>query len=212
MQKLNAVKWIKGLGAEARGKAFPLFIKISIPIWTIKMFTFTGLANGVVCILEVGRLVAPITRRSIMKSVKVMLFVMLAVLVSTSFAARKVKSKLGDIDVTAQKGGGAVVCTAHFNDELTILKDSDTEVLVKGSCGQGWVAKSKLEYVAQGPGDKTVTFDEFNIQAWIDNQSVFDVHIDNVEDFEGVTIDRDFREYLTYTIDREQTEMHNGEN
>lgn len=109
-------------------------------------------------------------------------------------------------------GGGAVVCTAHFNDELTILKDSDTEVLVKESCGQGWVAKSKLEYVAQGPRDNTITIENFDIQAWIDNQSVFDVHIDNVEDFEGVTIDRDFREYLTYTIDREQTEMHNGEN
>ena len=108
-------------------------------------------------------------------------------------------------------GGGAVVCTAHFNDELTILKDSDTEVLVKGSCG-GWVAKSKLEYVAQGPRDNTITIENFDIQAWIDNQSVFDVHIDNVEDFEGGTIDRDFREYLTYTIDREQTEMHNGEN
>lgn len=147
-----------------------------------------------------------------MKSVKVMLFVMLVVLVSTSFAARKVKSKLGDIDVTAQKGGGAVVCTAHFNDELTIVRDSDTEVLVKGRCGQGWVAKSKLEYVAQAAGDRAFDFDEFSIQAWIDNQSVFDVHIDNVEDFEGVSIDRDFREYLTYTIDREQTEMRNGEN
>lgn len=147
-----------------------------------------------------------------MKSVKWMLFVMLALLVSTSFAARKVKSKLGDIDVTAQKGGGAIVCTAHFNDELMILKDSGTEVLVKGSCGQGWVAKSKVEYVAQAAGDKTITIDEYNIQNWIDNLSVFDVHIDDVEDFEGVTIDRDFKEYLTYTIDREQTEMHNGEN
>ena len=41
---------------------------------------------------------------------------------------------------------------------------------------------------------------------------MYDVHVDEVEDFEGVTIDRDFKEYLTYTIDREQTEMHNGEN
>lgn len=147
-----------------------------------------------------------------MKRVKLMLFVILALLVTTSFAARKVKSKMGDIDVMAQKGGGAVVCTAHFNDELTILKESDTEVLVKGSCGQGWVAKSKLEYVAKGPGDKILVIDEYNIQNWIDNQSVFDVHIDDVADFDGVTIDRDFREYLTYTIDREQTEMHNGEN
>ena len=147
-----------------------------------------------------------------MKRVKLMLFVILALLVTTSFAARKVKSKMGDIDVMAQKGGGAVVCTARFNDELTILKESDTEVLVKGSCGQGWVAKSKLEYVAKGPGDKILVIDEYNIQNWIDNQSVFDVHIDDVADFDGVTIDRDFREYLTYTIDREQTEMHNGEN
>ena len=147
-----------------------------------------------------------------MKRVKLMLFVILALLVATSFAARKVKSKMGDIDVMAQKGGGAVVCTAHFNDELTILKESDTEVLVKESCGQGWVAKSKLEYVAKGPGDKILVIDEYNIQNWIDNQSVFDVHIDDVADFDGVTIDRDFREYLTYTIDREQTEMHNGEN
>ena len=100
-----------------------------------------------------------------MKRVKLMLFVILALLVTTSFAARKVKSKMGDIDVMAQKGGGAVVCTAHFNDELTILKESDTEVLVKGSCGQGWVAKSKLEYVAKGPGDKILVIDEYNIQS-----------------------------------------------
>ena len=147
-----------------------------------------------------------------MKRVKLMLFVILALLVTTSFAARKVKSKTGDIDVTSEKGGGTVVCTAHFNDELTILRNAETDVLVKGKCGQGWVPKSKVEYVAQAAGDRTITIDDFDIQAWIDNLSVYDVHVDEVEDFEGVTIDRDFREYLTYTIDREQTEMHNGEN
>ena len=147
-----------------------------------------------------------------MKRVKLMLFIILALLVATSFAARKVKSKAGDIDVTSEKGGGKVVCTAHFNDELTILKNADMDVLVKGECGQGWVAKSKVEYVAQAAGDRSITIENFDIQAWIDNLSVYDVHVDEVEDFEGVTIDRDFKEYLTYTIDREQTEMHNGEN
>ena len=93
-----------------------------------------------------------------MKCAKLVMFFALALLVTTSSAARLVKSKLGDIDVTSEKGGGKVVCTASFNDELTIVRDDD------------------------------------------------------VTDFEGVTIDRDFREYLTYTIDREQTEMHNGEN
>jgi hypothetical protein len=85
-------------------------------------------------------------------------------------------------------------------------------VLVKGRCGQGWVAKSKVEYVAAGPGDKVYNMSEFNVQAWIDNPTGIFVLDDDVTDFEGVTIDRDFREYLTYTIDREQTEMHNGEN
>ena len=31
-------------------------------------------------------------------------------------------------------------------------------------------------------------------------------------DFDGVNIDRDFKEYLTYTMDREETEMRHGEN
>ena len=92
------------------------------------------------------------------------------------------------------------------------MKEADTEVLVKGRCGQGWVAKSKVEYVAAGPGDKVYNMSEFNVQAWIDNPTGIFVLDDDVTDFEGVTIDRDFREYLTYTIDREQTEMHNGEN
>ena len=95
---------------------------------------------------------------------------------------------------------------------VRFLRNAETDVLVKGKCGQGWVPKSKVEYVAQAAGDRTITIDDFDIQAWIDNLSVYDVHVDEVEDFEGVTIDRDFREYLTYTIDREQTEMHNGEN
>ena len=80
---------------------------------------------------------------------KKLFFVALALMVAAAFAApNKVKSKLGDIELTKEKGGGSVVCTAGFNDELTIVKDGDTDVLVKGSCGQGWVPKSKVEYVA----------------------------------------------------------------
>ena len=154
----------------------------------------------------------PYSRRSIMKCAKLILFIALAFFVTESFGARLVKSKLGDIDVTSEKGGGKVVCTASFNDELTIVKDSGTEVLVKGRCGQGWVAKSKVEYVAAGPGDKVYNMSEFNVQAWIDNPTGIFVLEDDAADFDGVTIDRDFREYLTYTMDREQTEMHNGEN
>ena len=54
--------------------------------------------------------------------------------------------------------------------------------------------------------------DSVGIDAWIDNPTLIDFFADNIEDFEGVDINRDFREYLTYTMDRENIEMRNGEN
>ena len=148
-----------------------------------------------------------------MKYAKVMAFVALAFMVSTSFGAPQlVKSKRGDVDVTSEKDGGRVICTAGFNDVLTIVKNSDTAVLVKGSCGRGWVAKSKVEYVAKGPGDKSVVLDNVGIWAPADNPFLENVLVDHIEDFEGVDINRDFKEYLAYTMDREQMEIKNGEN
>jgi len=147
-----------------------------------------------------------------MKSAKVILFVILALTVQASFAARVVKSKLGSIDVTAQRGGGSVVCTADFNDELTIISEADTDIFVKGTCGKGWVPKSKVELVAAPEGDKSINLGEFDIRGWVDNLSAIGILDGGIEDFDGVKIDRDFREYLTYTVDREQTEMRHGEN
>jgi len=146
-----------------------------------------------------------------MKNFKIMAAVMLALMVTTSFAARTVKSKLGDIDVTNAKDGGEVVCTAEFNDELTIVKEAETKVLVKGRCGMGWVDKSKVEYVAKAQ-DKVIIFDEIPLLDWPDNPMGTGILIDDIEDFDIAQIDRDFKEYLTYTMDREQTEIRNGEN
>jgi hypothetical protein len=51
-----------------------------------------------------------------------------------------------------------------------------------------------------------------DIVGWLDNPSaVFVLENDDI-DFDGVNIDRDFKEYLQHTMDREQTEMRNGEN
>ena len=136
---------------------------------------------------------------------------MLAFMVTTSFAARIVKSKLGDIEVTNAKDGGKVFCTAEFNDELTIVKEAETKVLVKGRCGMGWVDKSKVEYVAKAQ-DKVIIFDEIPLLDWPDNPMGTGILIDDIEDFDIAQIDRDFKEYLTYTMDREQTEIRNGEN
>lgn len=147
-----------------------------------------------------------------MKTVKMVAFTALALMVSASFGAQVVKSKRGDIEVTSEKDGGEVVCTAGFNDELTIVKKSDNAVLVKTSCGRGWVAKSKVEYVAAGPGDNSFVLDSVGIWAPADNPMLGSILYDNVEDFDGVDINRDFKEYLAYTMDREQTERRNGEN
>lgn len=146
-----------------------------------------------------------------MKNFKIMAAVLLALMVTTSFAARTVKSKLGDIEVTNAKDGGKVVCTAEFNDELTIVKEAETKVLIKGRCGMGWVDKSKVEYVAKAQ-DKVIIFDEIPLLDWHDNPMGTGILIDDIEDFDIAQIDRDFKEYLTYTMDREQTEIRNGEN
>ena len=62
-----------------------------------------------------------------MKNIKIMVAVALAVMVTTPFAASVVKSKRGSIELTSNKDGGTVVCTADFNDELTIISQSDTK-------------------------------------------------------------------------------------
>lgn len=141
------------------------------------------------------------------------LFLLLASLVAVSYAApSKVKSKRGDIDLTKEQGGGSVVCTAGFNDEMTILKDGGDHVLVKGACGQGWVAKSQVEYVVAAAGDKSMQLEGVDVVGWLDNPSAVFVLDNDISDFDGVTIDRDFKEYLQHTMDRETMEMQNNEN
>ncbi|MCQ2092764.1 MAG: hypothetical protein MJY85_08815 [Fibrobacter sp.] len=146
-----------------------------------------------------------------MKTLKLTTVLVLATMVSMSFASQMVKSKLGDLDILAQRGGDKVICTAHFADELTLLKEVEADALVKLADCKGWVAKEKIEKVAKAAGNTSVILENYDINAWLNETGVF-VLKDDIEDFEGVTIDRDFREYLTYTIDREQTEMRNGDN
>ena len=79
-----------------------------------------------------------------MKMIKKVMFVALAVLVASSFAAKKVKSKIGDIDLTKEKGGGSVVCTAGFNDELTIVKELFTSFEEKSIVAQGEMMSTNM--------------------------------------------------------------------
>ncbi len=141
------------------------------------------------------------------------LFCLLALMVVVAMAAPKnVKSKQGDIDLVKTKGGTDVVCTAGFNEELRIVKDDGDAVLVKGACGQGWVGKSAVEYVAKAAGDKSMTLEGVDVVGWLDNPSAIFVLDADAAEFDGVNIDRNFKDYLQHTMDRETMEMQNNEN
>jgi hypothetical protein len=74
------------------------------------------------------------------------------------------------------------------------------------------VPKSKVEYVAALAGDKSMKLDGVDVVGWLDNPSAVFVLENDDMDFDGVNIDRDFKEYLQHTMDRETMEMHNNEN
>ena len=144
---------------------------------------------------------------------KKILFCLLAVMVVAAMAAPKtVKSKRGDIDLTKTKGGSDVVCTAAFTDELRIVKDDGDAVRRKGACGEGGVGKSAVEYVAKAEGDKSLSLEGVDVVGWLDNPSAVFVLDADAAEFDGVNIDRDFKEYLQHTMDRETMEMQNNEN
>jgi len=139
----------------------------------------------------------------------------LLVLVVAAFAQKgtnKVKSKKGDVDLTSAAGGSQVVCTASFNDEMQVLNQKDTHTLVKASCGQGWVPNGSVERVVQGPGDKGMSLEAVDVVGWMDNPSAVFVLDQDAGSFDGINIERNFKDFLVNTVDREQTEMRNGEN
>jgi hypothetical protein len=147
---------------------------------------------------------------------KKVFLVLLAFAVAFSFAQKatnKVKSKRGDLNLTeSDNSSSKVVCTAGFNDEMTVVKQGGNFTLVKASCGQGWVANSDVERVIAGPGDKGMNIDAVDVVGWMDNPSAVFVLEQDAGSFEGININRDFKDYLRNTVDREQTEMRNQEN
>ena len=69
-----------------------------------------------------------------------------------------------------------------------------------------------MEYEAKDEGDNSMSLDGVDVVVWLDKPSqVFVLDADAAE-FDGVNIDRNFKEYLTHTMDRETMEMQNNEN
>jgi uncharacterized membrane protein len=150
-------------------------------------------------------------REAFMKKIFLVLLVF-TVVVFAQKATNKVKSKRGDIDLVSAAGGTQVVCTADFNDEMTIIRNSDLHTLVKASCGQGWVYNGDIERILQGPGDKGMSLEAVDVVGWMDNPSAIFVLEQDASSFSGINIERDFKDFLVNTVDREQTEMRNQEN
>ncbi len=138
----------------------------------------------------------------------------LSVVAFAAPASNKVKSKMGDLAVMKTQGGSDAVCTAGFNDDLTLLKKEGEYTLVKlakANC-QGWVKNADVEYIAKAEGDKNMNLEGVDVVGWLDNPSAVFVLENDAADFGGVDINRDFREYLKQTEDREKTEYRNKEN
>ena len=53
---------------------------------------------------------------------------------------------------------------------------------------------------------------EVDVIDWLDNPSAVFVLDADAAEFDGVNIDRNFKEYLQHTMDRETMEMQNNEN
>ena len=123
-----------------------------------------------------------------------------------------VKSKKGSIDLAKSESGSGVVCTAPFSEEMKLLNKKADHALVKAECGQGWVAVKDLETVVAGPGDKSMKLEDVDIVGWLDDPNAVFVLDNNVMDFEGITLNRNFKEYLEQTMDREKVERTNNDN
>ncbi|HSQ42252.1 MAG TPA: hypothetical protein VLM37_08245 [Fibrobacteraceae bacterium] len=143
------------------------------------------------------------------------IFVVVLTVVVVAFAAgKRVKSKMGNLDLMKAKGGTDAVCTADFSDEMTVLKKDGQYALVKlakDNC-QGWVEDQAVEYVAAAAGDKSMKLEGVDVVGWLDNPAAVFVLENDAADFGGVDINRDFREYLQHTEDREKLETKNQEN
>lgn len=143
---------------------------------------------------------------------KIGIIVLAVAFAAISVSAKNVTSKRGSVNITKSEGGGGDVCTVPFGEEMDVIKEQTSHVMVAAACGKGWVAKGKINYVAQAAGDKSMGFDDVDIVGWLDNPSAVFVLDNNTEDVDGIELDRNFNEYLTHTVDRERTEARNQEN
>jgi hypothetical protein len=125
--------------------------------------------------------------------------------------SEKVTSRQGSVELRG--ANGEIICTAPFGEQMVLLKTQGDQALVKALCDRGWVQADKIQKVAAPAKDKDMTMSNVEVQGYTDLnylRSVFGQP--NYIDPPTVEITRDFRDFLTHTIDRESQERTHGEN
>jgi hypothetical protein len=74
----------------------------------------------------------------------------------------KVKSKRGALWLKYAAGDvRTTACKVRFDEEMTIVKELEGYLLVKASCGQGWLRKADVEKVGSCDECRKINKDEF---------------------------------------------------
>jgi len=125
---------------------------------------------------------------------------------------QKVTSKQGGVDLR-RTPTGEIICTAPFGEEMALLIYEGDNALVKAQCAKGWVASDKLQRVAAPAKDKSLILSDYEVNGYNDLNRLIDIfNGDNALPPPEVEITRDFRDFLTHTVDRESQERQHGEN
>ena len=121
----------------------------------------------------------------------------------------KVTSKQGSVELRTTDG--KILCNAPFGEEMRLLDQKDDLALVQALCAKGWVESSKIQRVVAAR-KSSMTFNDFDINAYTDLLRLQNTFNDNLTDPPEVVLDRNFRDFLTNTVDREKQERAHGEN
>jgi hypothetical protein len=128
-----------------------------------------------------------------------------------SHAARMVQSKSGPLDLLRAPASPEIVCTAGSQEEMLLKSQQPEWSFLQAYCGNGW-ALNELITEIRSAKDQSMVLGTHTITAPLDLQRLVNILMSENSPVVETEINRDFREYLVYTIDKEATERKNHEN
>lgn len=120
-----------------------------------------------------------------------------------------VTSKQGSVELRTVSGD--IICNAPFGEQMRLLDQKDDLALVQALCAKGWVESGKIQRVA-ATKNTSFTTDDVTVKGYTDLYRLQNTFNDNQIPEPEITLDRNFRDFLTNTVDREKQERAHGEN